>query len=286
VYVDAAFAGAEAFGNIGRKGVWLGVPDVGLACHEFGHNFGLWHANAWETPDGSLDGPGFNVERGNRFDTMGCGTSQRWDFNAYSKYQLGWLPIAFVRTFTTNGIYRVHPSDSPGLADGRAYALRLTGKDPARDYWIETRRQSDGHPQCRQSLLLYWTPWGASNYGTHLLGANPSHPANDDAHLRPGEAFEDTEMGIQVLPLPTAAEDPDAVDVLVQTVHTVFLEAEDAAPTGDLAVRSDTEPRGVPSSPGSGPGRLDLAVNAPVAGALRHLGPGSRGPSPLQPASG
>ena len=39
--------GGQAY--VGGKGCWLKSSSVGVACHEYGHNLGLWHANYWNT---------------------------------------------------------------------------------------------------------------------------------------------------------------------------------------------------------------------------------------------
>lgn len=36
-------------GYVGGKGTWLKSITVGVACHELGHNFGVWRANYWNT---------------------------------------------------------------------------------------------------------------------------------------------------------------------------------------------------------------------------------------------
>jgi len=45
----------------GGKGVWLQSFGVGVAAHELGHNYGLFHANFWNTlTNYSMIGPGTN----------------------------------------------------------------------------------------------------------------------------------------------------------------------------------------------------------------------------------
>jgi len=53
--------------------VWLKSSSAGVADHEFGHNFGLWHANYFVPNDrDTVIGPGTNTEYGDVFDTMGA----------------------------------------------------------------------------------------------------------------------------------------------------------------------------------------------------------------------
>ena len=62
-------------GGLGWKGIWInGYFDLRVTAHELGHNYGLHHANFWNTTDGTIIGPGTSQEYGNPFDVMGS----RW----------------------------------------------------------------------------------------------------------------------------------------------------------------------------------------------------------------
>jgi hypothetical protein len=62
-----AFSG-QAY--VGGKGCWLkSGTNTGVAVHEYGHNFGLVHANFWSTTNGSSIGGGSHAEYGDSFDT-------------------------------------------------------------------------------------------------------------------------------------------------------------------------------------------------------------------------
>ena len=64
----------------------------GVTAHELGHNYGLWHANFWDTTtNGSMIGPGTNLEYGNIYDTMGAAAAGAYQFNAAHKTKLDWL---------------------------------------------------------------------------------------------------------------------------------------------------------------------------------------------------
>jgi hypothetical protein len=59
-------------GYIGAAGAWLRNSfGTGVAAHELGHNWGLNHANYWDTSGRSVIGAGTSVEYGDSFDTMG-----------------------------------------------------------------------------------------------------------------------------------------------------------------------------------------------------------------------
>ena len=56
-----SFAGTS---SVGSKNLWLQNPSLGVLVHELGHNFGLHHANLWQTTDGSITGPGASISYG------------------------------------------------------------------------------------------------------------------------------------------------------------------------------------------------------------------------------
>jgi hypothetical protein len=246
-------------GYVGQKGATLQDADVGRACHEFGHNLGLWHANGWEASDGSVTGPGSNVEYGNRFDTMGSGGEALGAYNACHRYRLGWLPASAVETITNDGVYTLYPFDVSGLENGRTYALRLP-RDADRDYWIETREAGGGE------LLLNWSPWAQSDGGTQLLDMTPpSEGGYYDAGLKLGHSFYDPELGIKISPLRLSVRSAGAVEVLVKHVQYLALSAASASVSNGYALTQDA---------GSGPEALTLGgngtalftVNVPASG--------------------
>jgi hypothetical protein len=56
---------------VGGRGCWLKSSSAGVAAHEFGHNYGNWHANRWDATNDTVTVAGTHVEYGNLFDTMG-----------------------------------------------------------------------------------------------------------------------------------------------------------------------------------------------------------------------
>ncbi len=120
---------------VGGKGVWLQSPGVGVTCHELGHNYGLWHANYWDTStNSSIIGPGTHVEYGNVYDTMGPAGGGNDEFNAMHKSILQWLPNDYYYTVITNGVYRIFPFDGTNRVAGNYMAAKIR-KDFQRDYW-------------------------------------------------------------------------------------------------------------------------------------------------------
>jgi len=83
-------------GNVEFSVVQLQNPEGNLVpwgLHELGHNFGVGHANGWNCGDKVID-IDENCEsevRGDPFDIMGSGLSQRMPYNAIHREYIGWL---------------------------------------------------------------------------------------------------------------------------------------------------------------------------------------------------
>ena len=108
-------------GYVGAPGAWIRASfdaTGGVPSHELGHNFGLNHANAWDTGGQSIIGAGSNVEYGDSFDTMGNATAGKRHFNARYKNFLDWLPTTQVRIVNASGNYRLFAHD---VKIGRAH---------------------------------------------------------------------------------------------------------------------------------------------------------------------
>ena len=215
VYCGLGFAWNLA--HVGTTGAWLSSLDPGTACHEFGHNFGLQHANAWSTSDFTTIGAGKNARYGNFFDTMGNGTSGSYPFGAYEKHLLGWIPDSGILTVISSGIYRVNCVDADTFEVDSQYGLRVN-KDSTRDYWVELR-QSQQDPQLRTGVLLYWSPWEMSEGGTELLDCSPG--TYKEPTLQVGRTFYDLEKGLKIAPLRVNQTSPPSVDLQVEVIQTV-----------------------------------------------------------------
>ena len=205
--------GGQAY--VGGKGCWLkSGTTLGTACHEYGHNFGLWHANFWDTTNGSSIGGGSHVEYGDSFDTMGA-SSSNGEFNAYEKNLLNWLPNPLVHDVTTNGTYRIYQTDQPAQNPRLRYALK-TRKDADRDYWVDFRQDFPSNAWVQGGVFLHWSPWATSGSGSHLLDATPgSIDLKNDATVVIGRTFSDLETGIHITPIAKNATEPPSVDVVV-----------------------------------------------------------------------
>ncbi len=207
-------------GYVGSKGIWLRSHSVGVAAHEFGHNFGLWHANFWNTNDQTSIGSGANLEYGNSFDTMGPANGGDYHFNAAHKTRLNWLAQqTFVTQVTQSGTYRIFAFDQPRLDPANRYSMRIR-KDSQREYYTEFRQKSfSGNKWVRDGILLNWAPWSGgngSNGGSQLIDTTPGTPGGrSDAAITIGRTFSDFESGIHITPIGKGGTVPESMDVVV-----------------------------------------------------------------------
>ena len=208
---------------VGGKGCWLQTSSLGVAAHELGHNYGLFHANFWSATADSVIGAGSNVEYGNTFDTMGNAAAGSYQFNVIWKNRLDWLPAGFFHVVTNSGLYRLYAFDVPQLVSSCKYGLRIK-KDFDRAYWAEFRQKFVQNPWTQNGILLNWDPWdnGAGNSagGTQLLDTTPGTPAGnsskDDSAVVLGRTFTDPSAGIHITPVAKGGTAPETwIDVQV-----------------------------------------------------------------------
>jgi hypothetical protein len=231
------FDGYSGKARVGGKGIWLnGSFGASVTAHELGHNYGVHHANWWQTTDGTVIGSGSNVEYGNVFDVMGRG-GIRGQFNAWFKSRLDWLLPADYTTVTASGTYTIQPVDDPTAADQRA--LKIV-KDTTRSYWVEFRQLYTTNRWAMNGAMLNWGY--NNNTGSHLLDYTPgSSNSQNDAPVLVGRTFSDTASGIHITPLARTGT-PPSMDVVVN----LGTFPGNAAPTGTLTASSTTVPRNAP----------------------------------------
>ncbi len=229
--------GWAGLGYVGAPGAWLngyfGFRECG---HEMGHNLGLWHANWFETTDGSVIGQGSRQEYGDPFDTMGGSSGDTAKhFNTYFKNRLDWIPDSGVQNVTASGIYRIEEHDNPAAAGIRAAKIF---KDGSKNYWVEYRQKLTGNPWMMNGASIRW---GANaNDGSDLLDTTPDSfsGGNDtmDAPLVIGRTFSDTAAKVHITPVRKIDGSPQQLEFVVNLGN----DANNASPTVQITASKTT----------------------------------------------
>ncbi|MBL9135693.1 MAG: hypothetical protein JNK85_07490, partial [Verrucomicrobiales bacterium] len=213
--------GWGGLGAVGGRGVWLQSSDLGVICHELGHNMGLAHANFWNTVrpeppedtrnlpfDGdsevgidSVIGAGDDVEYGDPFDTMGSGGGLQAHFSGLHKYLLGWVPESAVLTVTNTGNYRILAHDAGQLEAGLTQVLSIP-KDSERSYWVSARSQHADNPWLNNGVELHWNNWHQAIGSSEILDTTPGtrHGKNDAAVVL-GRTYSDAAARLHLTPV-------------------------------------------------------------------------------------
>ncbi len=204
--------GWSGLGYVGASGAWLRNSfSTGVAGHELGHNYGLNHANYWDTGGASVIGPGTSVEYGDPFDTMGSASAGNNHFNARYKNYLNWLTASEVLTATTNGTYRIACHDNPISTGFRG--LKVI-KNSSTNYWVEFRQKFTSNKWLMSGAGLRWGQSG--NQKSQLLDITPgSGDGKNDSAIVIGRTFSDLESAIHITPVGKGGTTPESLDVVV-----------------------------------------------------------------------
>lgn len=211
--IGADYAGLA---TVGGSRQWLhGNSTDKTIVHEFGHNYGIGHAHAWRTSDGSVTGTGELVEYGDTFDVMGSGTPPEAHFHAQAKVTLNWITSSgwIDANVRGSGTYRLHRFDHAATT-GTFRGLRVI-KDPSTTsyqvgyYWVGYRPGIPGNAFLSQGAYITWEKPGIDN--TALLDLTPNSTAGlTDAALRVGVTYSDTTAGVHLTPLAIGGSGADA----------------------------------------------------------------------------
>jgi len=200
-------------GRVGAPGAWIrGTSSLGVTAHELGHNYGLNHANFWDTGGASVIGTGESIEYGDKFDTMGAASAGNNHFNARYKRLLGWLKEGEYTVATTNGIYRIFAHDQTNAVSG-SRGLQVFA-NARTNYWVEFRQRFTGNRWLMNGVGIRWA--GRGNEASLLLDTTPGSPREkDDASITLGRTFSDPISGIHITPLQKGGSVPAWLDVAV-----------------------------------------------------------------------
>ena len=232
-----SFAG---LGYVGAPGCWIRASfDTagGVPAHELGHNYGLNHANYWDTAGaGATASAGSNVEYGDTFDTMGNAGAGRRHFNARNKAALNWLTASGVQTLSTNGTYRVFAVDATNATGIRALKVARNNRT---NYWYEFRQRFTDNRWLMSGLGVRWAR-SDNNQQSLLLDTTPgSADGKNDSAVVIGSTFSDPVADIHITPVGKGGTVPESLDV-------VFMKgpfADNRAPT--LAIRPSATSVGI-----------------------------------------
>lgn len=202
-------------GYVGAPGAWIqGSFDSsgGVSAHELGHNFGLNHANFWDTAGANAIGnTGTDVEYGDTFDTMGNASAGRRHFNTRNKVALDWIRSTQVTTFSTNGVYRLFAHDVTNAVTG-ARALKVA-RNSRTNYWFEFRQKFTDNRWLMSGLGVRWAR-SDNNRQSLLLDTTPgSTDGKNDSAIVIGRTFTDPDVGLHITPLRKNGTVPESLDV-------------------------------------------------------------------------
>ena len=188
-----------------------GALDVGVMLHEFGHNYGLWHASAWQADDGTiLPAPGESqngsphIEYGDIYDIMGTGPDEA-DYHVFAKRLLEWIDESKVETLTgeVNGIYRLYRFDHADADENARLALKVQ-KDTSETIWVSYRRSITSSETLSNGAYLIWQYHSAK---ARLLDSTPDSDSSSgfkdrlDAPLALGQTFVDPTQLVNITPI-------------------------------------------------------------------------------------
>ncbi len=209
--VGVQFAGIgfswSGMASIGGSRHWLqGVPSTATIVHEFGHNYGLWHASFWDAGDSFSVGPGSSDEYGDSFDVMGREYTGDGHFHMQAKSRLNWLEPTQWQSVTSSGTYRINRFDHVQGAGVQALRIPL---GPDEYYWLGYRRNIVDNAWLQNGVYLLWQRAGETK--SWLVDSTPgSANGREDASVFMGQTYIDPESGIYITPTQSGGEGADA----------------------------------------------------------------------------
>jgi hypothetical protein len=205
----------------GSNGIAInGAFDFRVVSHELGHNYGLPHANRWQTVDGTTLGNGSMVEYGDLYDSMGTGGNHTTycHFNTYYKHRLDWLTANDIKVANESGTYRIFAHDIATTTTGTR-ALKIP-RNSTSDYWVEFRQMFPSTPSLQNGATIRWEVGGATGASrtSHLLDATPLTANNQPDHaLAIGQTLTDDQNRIRIKVLGFGNTMPESLDIQVET---------------------------------------------------------------------
>jgi len=226
--------------SVGGQKMWLhNTTNSESILHEFGHNYGLSHANYWVFNNSNpastnpVDPTGTNEEYGDIFDNMGDGNVADGHFNPAAKAFLNWIPSTDwgdLVNSSNNGTYRVYRFDHASSTGRRG--LRIAKSATADYYWVGYRNNYANLDSFTNGAYLVWESGNSSNNQSWLLDTTPGSTAGKaDAPITLGRTYSDTASNVHITAVAVGGTSPNQyLDVTVN--FGPF--PGNAAPTGSL----------------------------------------------------
>ena len=200
---NCIWSGLAYIGTISGHGYsWInGSPSLLVLGHELGHNFGLWHGNAYDCgSDSSIGSNCTNREYNDPVDIMGNRAAAH--FSAFHKEALGWLnsngnpPI---ETITQNKTLTLEPYETKSVNPKAFKILKANLPNGSQDYYYLEFRQPIGFDAVLSNFNGNLTNGVVIHQGnsleinsSHLLDMTPSTTNNFfDSALVSGATFTD-----------------------------------------------------------------------------------------------
>lgn len=213
--------------SVGGSDHWINGVNVAnrvpVMLHEFGHNYGLYHANYWDPTNGIagsyVDPAASSLEYGDIFDRMGSGNEINGYFSPYATNRLNWLAGSKIVQPTADGTWRVSRFDAPTATNNSTLALKIPLGD-GRYYWISHRKLYPAAPY-NLANAAYVVGEGFYPNRPNLIDMTPgsqSPEENDrnDAGLPVGSTYHDAANGVHFTTMASGGSAPNEwIDVKV-----------------------------------------------------------------------
>lgn len=237
--------------SVGGQKMWIdGSLSDEVILHEFGHNYGLRHANYWVFDNGNpastdpVDPTGASEEYGDDFDVMGDGSTTEGHFHMGAKQFLGWIENNEwndLSSSSDNGTYRVYRFDDGGSSG--LQALRINKSASGDHYWVGYRRESGGLETFEKGAYLTWeiAAGNPARNQSWLVDTTPeTRDDKTDSTITLGRTYADPASEVYITPVAVGGTAPaEYIDLVVN--FGPF--SGNAAPSGLISGPTATDAR-------------------------------------------
>ncbi|GEM_PF-2369911 len=213
--------GIKSFKSEDVKAGMLETNFEHIISHEFGHNLGAWHSNAWYCGEQVFYGYCQHYEYGNRFDTMGVGYYSA-HFNAYYKDLFNWIDQSSKIVIDKSGRYSLQDLESKSgyktaIINAKNYKNAL--------FYLENRKGLGFDSKLNEpDLISNQNGLFVNNVVTNgevmarLLDMTPGIPSDNtwqQVTLNQNQIYEDKKHGFTIGPIISANDSGVVFDVKI-----------------------------------------------------------------------